>query len=456
MCVCPAGSIHSASLYDRALTLSELALVTSACPLRAARRPRRQSRALTYERAAIDPSTETVIPTSAPTAQPTGTPTAEPSAQPSTATPSNVPTAEPSSAPSARPTTAGPTARPSAAPTFSPTVAPNQTPEPSATPTSRPTTAEPTLVPTGAPTAEPSDAPTGAPTSAPTFPVGLTAPPSAVPSSAPSAVPTSAPSAYALLTCPKDVLSSLAANHKTAGGTSVTFDGPQAVDYLGVDVSATVTCSPASGSLFARGSTNVTCSVPSTGSCRWGRARGGGGDAGWLAPTRALACTCSFRVTLPLAEYHFYAETAGARSEGDLIAQDRAGAMHLYASSRAAIVADAQTGDNVLWLSNAPVAPKPTDYVPAKVYSAARSGPASLSGRSLVAYVRPSTGSSLGQQAGGEERTLRAADADADAAAAARPSGIMAFHQDGGAAYDAFIAGDESVSDPTWTSVPIV
>ncbi len=124
---------------------------------------------------------------------------------------------------------------------------------------------------------------------------------------------------------------------------------------------------------------------------------------------RAVAMACadgrclrSFRVSVPLAQYRFYVEAAGARSNGATIAADRAGTMDLFGYNGASIVYDATVGTNVLYLSNAPVAPKPANYAPAIASAAANAGPRDLSlGRTVMAYVQPSAGGALGQQSGG-------------------------------------------------------
>jgi hypothetical protein len=199
-----------------------------------------------------------------------------------------------------------------------------------------------------------------------------------------------------VLTCQADKLSPLAVDHKTNGGTPIVYNGATARSYDGVDVSDTVSCSPASGSRFAAGSTVVTCSTPSGDSCRC--------DAGALAWLAGADGTCprSFRVSVPLAQYRFYAEAAGTRSNGATIAADRAGTMDLFGYNGASIVYDATVGTNVLSLSNAPVAPKPANYAPAIASAAANAGPRDLSlGRTVMAHVQPSVGGALGQQSGG-------------------------------------------------------
>jgi hypothetical protein len=169
------------------------------------------------------------------------------------------------------------------------------------------------------------------------------------------------------------------ASTKTTGWV-VTYPRATAVDKSGANASQLVTCSPASGSRFFAGSTRVTCNVPTGDSCRYTH-----------CAARLPVCrppppppARSFRVTLPLAEYHFYNETA-ATASGTLLATDRAGNMNLFGYNGASVAYDTGLAVNVLRLTN-PVSYPSQPSTMQTARSAAGSGPVTIRDKAFVAY----------------------------------------------------------------------
>ncbi len=107
---------------------------------------------------------------------------------------------------------------------------------------------------------------------------------------------------------------------------------------------------------------------------------------------------CSFSLSVPAVEYHFFTEPSGTRAAGVPIAYDQAGSLHLYALNGASIVRDPIIDVSTLQLSNPPVLPKAADYLPQLAFT----GPApfAMDGKTILTYLKPEA-NALGQISGG-------------------------------------------------------
>jgi hypothetical protein len=256
---------------------------------------------------------------------------------------------------------------------------------PTALPTIAPTTATPTLDPTAVPT-------TATPTRTPTLPPGETYAPSAEPTLLPTAQPTEAPTFFMQLVCPDSVLGQLSLTHKADGGSRVSWKTVTARTVAGADVTAQVTCSHTNGAKFPAGTTTVRCSTPD-------------GNA------------CSFPVTLPIAEYHFFDEALGQHAP---LATDRAGNMDLFAGGGASIATESSKGLPALLLDNKPIFPPRA----AALMDTAQSQPAqsarALTEWTMVVYALPNYDATLnfglGQLSGGAGQCARSAERRAPSA----------------------------------------
>jgi hypothetical protein len=253
------------------------------------------------------------------------------------------------------------------------------TPQPTSVPTAQPTLAPTTSTPTLAPSAVPT---TPEPTATPTLPPGETYAPTSEPSDAPTSGPTAAPTFFISLRCPSAVLGQLSPTHKADGGSKVFWTSATAIDVSGADRTSQVSCSRTSGGMFGTGSTTVTCSTPDGNSC-------------------------TFPVTLPVAQYHFFEETPGQTASAQTpIALDRVGSMHLFGRGGASIVNETSKGVPALLLDNAPIFPPRAYSAMDTVESQVEASTRALSEWTMVVYARPSYNSSLnfglGQLSGGE------------------------------------------------------
>ncbi len=283
-------------------------------------------------------------------------------------------------------------------------------------------------------TALPTSVPSQPPTATPTLPPGETYPPTEGPTALPTSAPTQAPTYRNRVVCPPDALGVIASDHKTNGGSPVFWAPASAVRYDGTDSSAEVACSHTSGQRYPAGSTTVTCSIT--------------GDS-----------SCSFLVSLPLAEYRFNEEPLGTPAANVPIARDRAGSLDLYAANGAAIATDPVLGAPALFLNN--VYDSGATPASARQFASSRLADsfANLTTKTMVVLARPlwsaSINAGLGQLSGGACRAeLRQrfrgygftcpACADAGLLSVQSPSGD----------YDSLISGDETILDPSWQTYP--
>jgi hypothetical protein len=229
-------------------------------------------------------------------------------------------------------------------------------------------------------TALPTSTPSQPPTATPTLPPGETYPPTLAPTALPSSAPTQAPTHRNRVVCPADALGVIDTHHKTLGGSPVFWPPATAVRYDGTDSSSEVACSHTSGQRYPAGSTTVTCSIA--------------GDS-----------SCSFLVSLPLAEYRFNEEPLGTPAANVPIARDRAGSLDLYAANGAAIATDPVLGAPALFLEN--IYDGGVTPASARHYASTRLSDtvANLSTKTMVVLARPlwsaSINSGLGQLSGG-------------------------------------------------------
>ncbi len=205
----------------------------------------------------------------------------------------------------------------------------------------------------------------------------VTCPVTAMPTEAPTGTPTAAPTYSGTISCPADVLVRLQSGYTKVTGWPGAWVAPVAKDASGTDISDSVTCSRVSGSNFFPGSTVVTCASPFPGP------------------------PCSFKVTVPLAEYHFFAESLGtpsATATPAKIASDYVGTMDLYAVNGASIVYSQEIGSRTLRLRNLPTGSDPVPAVMQQAFSLAGTGPRQIVEKTLIVFAKVNV--SVGANAG--------------------------------------------------------